>query len=155
VDIYRKLRALGLDENTPVHLNYEESCAVYHYTDDFVDEAVNETGIAYTLAEVITEGPLYTSGNDILTEMRDEGLLDEYVRGDEGFTDFVTEVIAEKHWDYDWLEYHTEHHDRKRGCTTFVLDFDVRASDLRDYPKAFAGWTAQVQTGYGLLTMKD
>ena len=155
MNIYKKLRALGLDEESLVRLNYEESCDVHHYMDDHIEIAVNETGIAYTLAEVITEGPLYTSGNDVLEEMRAAGLLDEYERGDEDFTDYVAEVIGENHWDYDWLEHHTERYDHKRGRTTFMLDFEVKASDLRDHPMAFAGWEAQVQTGHGLLTMKD
>jgi hypothetical protein len=155
VNIYRKLQALRLDENVPVRLNYEESCDVHHYTDDYIEDAVSETGIAYTLAEAITEGPLYLNGNHILEEMRNDGLLDNYDRGDEAFTDFVAEVIVQKHWDYDWFEYHTERYDYKRGRTTFTLDFEVKAEDLKDHPMAFSGWEAQVETNHGLLTIKD
>ena len=124
MNIYKKLQALRLDENAPVRLNYEESCQVHHYTDDYIEGAISETGIAYTL-------------------------------GDEAFTDFVAEVITENHWDYDWFEYHTERYDHKRGYTTFVLDFEIKAADLKDHPMAFSGWEAQVETNHGLLTIKD
>ena len=155
MNLYKKIQALGLDENTKVQLSYEDGCGVHHYTDSYIEEALGETGIAHTLAEVITDGPLYTVGNGILDEMRDEGLLDEYERGDWNFTDFVADVIAENHWDYDWFEHSTERYDHKRGHTTFSLEFEVRASDLKDHPHVFSGWTAQVETKHGLLTVKD
>ena len=115
--------------------------------------AVSNTGIAHTLAEAITEGPLYKHGNEILEEMRNEGLLDDYERGSEEFTSFVADVIESEHWNYGWLDYSTEKFDHKRGFTTFTLDFDVKASDLKAHPHAFIGWTASVRTDNGTLTL--
>ncbi len=153
MSFYKRIQALQLDDSTNVNLTWEEGVDVHHYTDDYLDEAVVDTGIAQTLAEAVAEGPLYETGNDILDEMRDEGLLDEYERGSEDFTNFVAEVIATEHWNYDWLDYSTEKYDHKRGFTTFTLDFDVKASDLKDHPDAFIGWTASVRTENGTLTL--
>ena len=153
MSFYRKIRALKLEDSTNVNLTWEEGCDVHHYTDDHVDMAVSNTGIAHTLAEAITEGPLYKNGNEILEEMRDDGLLDDYERGSEDFTSFVAEVIEDNHWDYDWFEYETTKYDHKRGFTTFTLDFDVKAGDLKDHPHAFIGWTASVRTDNGTLTL--
>ena len=153
MSFYKKIQALNLGDDTSVNLTWEEGCDVHHYTDDQLDQAMCETGIADTLAEVITSGPLYTNGNEILDEMRDEGLLDDYERGTEDFTSFVAEVIASEHWNYDWLDYSTEKYDHKRGFTTFTLDFNVKAADLREHPYAFYGWTASVRTPNGTLTL--
>tara|TARA_Y100001973_G_C5034266_1_gene249593 strand:- start:107 stop:571 length:465 start_codon:yes stop_codon:yes gene_type:complete len=153
MSFYRKIRALKLEDSTNVNLTWEEGCDVHHYTDDHVDMAVSNTGIAHTLAEVITDGPLYKNGNEILEEMRDEGLLDDYERGSEDFTSFVADVIESEHWNYGWLDYSTEKFDHKRGFTTFTLDFDVKAGDLKDHPHAFIGWTASVRTDNGTLTL--
>ena len=153
MSFYRKIRALKLEDSTNVNLTWEEGCDVHHYTDDHVDMAVSNTGIAHTLAEAITEGPLYKNGNEILEEMRDEGLRDDYERGSEDFTSFVADVIESEHWNYGWLDYSTEKFDHKRGFTTFTLDFDVKAGDLKDPPHAFIGWTASVRTDNGTLTL--
>jgi len=155
MSFYEKIQALKLDEDTDVSFIFEEGCDVHHYTDTYLEEAISLTGIAHTLAEVISEGPLYENGNSILEEMREEGLLDEYERGDESFTDFVAETIATNHWDYGWLEHSTERYDYKRGFTTFTLEFDVKAGDLKNHPSAFLGWTASVQTGHGTLTLDN
>jgi hypothetical protein len=155
MSIYKKIRALGLDDNTEVNFTWEEGCGVMHYTDEYIGRAINETGIAHTLAGVITEGPLYENGNDILGEMRAEGLLDEYERGNCDFGDFVAEMILSEHWNYEWFDYETVKYDHKRGHTTFTLDFDVKAGDLKNHPTAFMGWTASVHTKDGMLTLES
>jgi hypothetical protein len=153
MSFYKRIKALGLSDETNVNLVLEEGCDVHHYTDDYLSNAMAITGIAHTLAETITEGPLYESGSDILQEMRDEGLLDDYERGSDDFTSFVAEVIEDNHWDYDWFEHETTRYDYKRGHTTFTLEFDVPAKDLKNHPFAFQNWVASVQTENGTLTL--
>jgi len=148
-----RLRAMNISDDTNITLTYEDGCDVLHYTDDHISNAVSETGICSILAEAIADGPLYRSGNEVLQEMRDEGLLDEYPRDGSGFVDYVAEVIADNYWDYDWLEYSTSRYDHKRGYTTFTLEFDVPYSELKDNPHSFSGWTASVDTENGTLTL--
>ena len=153
MSFYNRIKALGLEDDTNVNLVLEESCNVHHYTDDYLSDAMACTGIAHTLAEAIAEGPLYKSGNNILEEMRDEGLLDDYERGSEDFTSFVAEVIEDNHWDYDWFEHETTKYDYKRGHTTFTLEFDVPAGLLKEHPHAFSQYIASVRTANGVLTL--
>ena len=60
-----------------------------------------------------------------LNEMRDDGLLDEYERGDEAFTDFVAEVIGETFYEYDWIEQSTQRFDHKRGWTDLSMELSA------------------------------
>jgi len=154
MSVVNRLESLNISDDTKVTFTYEDGCDVFHYTDDHIDDAVRETRIAQTLAEVITEGALYKNGNEVLEEMRDNGLLDDYPRDGSGFTDFVCGVIEENYWEYDWLsDRHTERYDHKRGYTTFTLEFEVPFSQIKENPYSFAGWTASVQTDNGTLTL--
>ena len=151
---YDKIKALGVDDETRVDFSWEEGCDVLHYNETHVETAMGETGAAYVLAEAITEGVLYEKGNEILEEMRDEGLLDEYERGDECFTDFVAEVISDSFYEYDWIEQSTQRFDHKRGWTDLSMELSVPLVDLKDEFCPLVGWTAKVQTPNGYLTVE-
>lgn len=154
MSLYKKIRSLGVKDDTMVNFSYEEGADVFHYTETEVETAMSETGFAHTLAEAITQGILYSKGNQILEEMRDEELLEEYERGDEAFTDFVAEVISAEHWNYDWFEYSTEKYDHKRGFTNLSAEFDITLADLENDPHPLIGWKASVQTPNGYLTVE-
>tara|TARA_R100000030_G_scaffold94199_1_gene80866 strand:- start:59 stop:526 length:468 start_codon:yes stop_codon:yes gene_type:complete len=154
MSLYKKIKALGVEDDTMVNFSYEDGCDVFHFNETHIETAMSETGFAYTLAEAITSGVLYDNGNEILEEMRTADLLEEYERGDEAFTDFVSEVIEENYWEYDWLEFSTEKYDHKRGHTTVSAEFDVRLGDLKDYSAPLSGWTTSVQTPNGYLTVE-
>ena len=154
MSLYKKIRSLGVEDDTKVNFSYEEGADVLHYTENEVETAMGETGFAYTLAEAITQGILYSKGNQILEEMRDEELLEEYERGTEAFTDFVAEVISDEHWNYDWFEYSTEKYDHKRGFTNLSAEFDITLADLKNDPAPLIGWKASVQTPNGYLTVE-
>ena len=153
MSLYEKIKSLGVEDDVKVNFSYEQGADVFHYTDDALETAMGETGFANTLAEAITGGILYKMGNGILEEMRDEGLLDEYERGDEAFTDFVADVISDEHWNYDWFEHSTEKYDHKRGYTSLSAEFDVRLGDLKDEFLPLSGWQVSVQTPNGHLTV--
>jgi hypothetical protein len=154
LSLYKKIKSLGVEDDAKVTFSYEDGADVMHYTETEVETAMSQTGFAYTLAEAITQGVLYKKGNEILDEMRDEELLDEYERGDEAFTDFVSEVISEEHWNYGWFEYSTEKYDHKRGYTELSAEFDIPLADLKDDPMPLIGWKASVQTPNGYLTVE-
>ena len=153
MSLYDKIRALGVPEDAKVNFSYEEGAEVFHFNETHIETAMSETGFAYTLAEAITSGVLYENGNEILDEMREEGLLDEYERGDEAFTDFVSEVIEENHWNFGWIEHSTEKYDHKRGFTELSAEFDIPLADLKNDPMPLIGWKASVQTPNGYLTV--
>ena len=157
MSVAERLEALNLSDDTNLTFTYEDGCGVHHYTDDFIEEAMRETGIVYTLSEAITTGPLYRHGNEVLQEMRDNGLLDDYPRDGSGFQDYVTEVIANNYWEYDWIPHTTNRYDYKRGHTTFTLEFDVPYAHFKEDPEAaldaFHGWTVSVSTDNGTLVL--
>ena len=154
MSLYKKIRSLGVEDHASVTFAREEGADVFHYTEDQVEQAMSETGFAYALAEAVAEGFMYKEGNDIIDEMREEGLLDEYERGDEAFTDYVAEVISAEHWNYCWFEYSTEKYDHKRGYTTLSTEFKIPLEDLKDAISPLPGWKVSVQTPNGNLTLE-
>ena len=154
MSLYKKIKSLGVEDDTAVTFSFEDGCDVFHFNETHIETAMSNTGIAYSLAEAITQGVLYDKGNEVLEEMRTEGLLGEYERGEEIFTDFVQEVIEENHYDYSWLDFSTEKYDYKRGYTTVTAEFAVRLGDLKGYPAPLPGWTTSVRTPNGYLTVE-
>ena len=154
MSLYKKIRSLGVADDAKVNFSYEDGCDVFHFNETHIETAMSETNFAYTLAEAITEGVLYRNGNEILEEMRTEGLLDDYERGDEAFTDFVAEVIEENHWNYGWIDHSTEKYDHKRGYTSLSAEFDIPVEQLRREVHPLSGWTVSVQTPNGYLTVE-
>ena len=149
---YDKIKALGADDETSVNFSWEEGCDVFHYNETHVETALSETNAAYELAEAITEGVFYEKGNPILDEMREDGLLDDYERGDEAFTDFVAEVIGESFYDYDWIEQSTQRFDHKRGWTDLSMGLSIPLGDLKETGyNPLPSWTCQVRDGNGNL----
>ena len=154
MSLYKKIRSLGLNDDAKVTFTYEDGCDVMHYNETHIDTAMNTTNFAYVLAEAITQGILYHNGNEILDEMRNEGLLDDYDRGDEAFTDFVAEVINDNHYDYGWVENETERYDHKRGYTSLSAEFDVPVVNLKNEVDPLSGWSVSVMTQNGHLTLE-
>tara|TARA_R110000824_G_scaffold238963_1_gene427691 strand:+ start:296 stop:775 length:480 start_codon:yes stop_codon:yes gene_type:complete len=151
---YDKIKALGVEDDVSVDFKWEEGCDVFHYNETHIEDAMSNTGAASVLAEAITEGVFYEKGNSILEEMRDEGLLEEYERGDEAFTDFVCDVINEEHYNYDWIENSTERFDHKRGWTDLALELSIPLGDLKGQGyNPLPSWTASVRTPAGYMTL--
>jgi len=155
------LRELNVAEDDYVYLNYEESVSVWHITDDYIESALAETSTASMLA-----GLLACPGNitvlsryneDILENMRDEGLLEDYEREDY-FEEYLTETIQEKAYEYDLLTVSTERHDHKRGTCEVASNVKVLAGELYSLGDRLAdafvgGFDIVVQTKNGLLTL--
>jgi len=149
---YDKIKALGADDETSVNFSWEEGCDVFHYNETHVETAMGETGAASVLAEAITEGVFYEKGNSVLEEMRDDGLLEDYERGDENFAEFVADVIGESFYDYDWIEQSTQRFDHKRGWTDLSMELSIPLGDLKETGyNPLPGWDCQVRDGNGNL----
>ena len=157
MSLYKKIKALGVEDDVKVNFSIEEGAEVFHFNETHIETAMSQTGFAYTLAEAITDGVLYKKGNHILDEMREEELLEEYERGEDdsgGFTAFVSEVIENEHWNYCWFDHSTEKYDHKRGYTELSAEFDIPLADLKNDPYPLIGWKASVQTPNGYLTVE-
>ena len=153
---YDKIKALGATDETTVKFSWEEGCDVFHYNETHVETALGETGAASVLAEAITDrfSAFYAKGNSILDTMREDGLLDDYERGDEAFTDFVAEVIGESFYDYDWIEQSTQRFDHKRGWTDLSMELSAPLGHFKEEfynSNPLPSWTCQVRDGKGNL----
>ena len=167
-DIVDTLRELNIGTEDFVTLSYTEGCDVWHINESHVEESVAETSTASLLAGLLASGVTVadTYGeNDILDEMRSEGLLDEYERGEEYFEEYLTEKPQETIYEGEYaLHYSTEQYDYKRGRCDISTTVRVKAGDLFDYDEkaclAFLnadalvrGFELSVKTPAGILTL--
>mgnify|MGYP003632396402 FL=1 len=169
-DIVNKLRELNVSDENYVTLSYTEGAEVWHINDSHVEEAVNETGTVAMLAGLLASGvavaSMYGDG-DLLGEMRDNGLLEDYERGEEYFQEHITEKLQETIYDGEYsLEHSTEQYDHKRGRCDISTTVRVKAGDLYaadtatvgrfqffDASSFVSGFDVSVQTPAGTLTL--
>ena len=150
-----KLQEANLDKDTRIELYMEEGEDVIHCNDDYRHNVVENSGLIEELA-TLTMHPA-NSKRFLLKEMRDEGLLDEYERGEFYFDEFVSDIINDSWYEYDWIETETEQYDYKRGFCTARIEFDTTVGDLienmNDY--SWSGWAGEVETGLGTLKIDN
>ena len=172
-DFVNRLKELEISEDSFVTLNYTEGNDVWHINDGYVTDSVHETATASMLAGLLASGiPVYSNwgepseGSDILNELRAQGELDDYERGEEYFQDYITERLAETIYDGEYsLEYSTEQYDYKRGRCDISTEVQVRFGDILnaeldtegrfkyfDVDSFVSGFTVSVQTSNGTLT---
>jgi len=150
----QKLKDANLSTNTKVTLTYQDGDSVVHCHDDYEDTALMKTNIASYLSEMAINPSL--GNNHVIQEMRANGLLEEYNRGDDDFESFVSDVVHENWREYDWIETSTEIYDHKRGFTTVSACLETTlgaVTELADFE--LAGWNIQVDTPLGSLEIID
>jgi hypothetical protein len=173
-DFVNKLRELNVDTNTFVTLSYTEGNDVWHINEDHVSDSVHETATAGLLASLLASGiPVYggwgtpSVGDDILNNLRDNGELDDYERGEEYFEEYITERLVETIYDGEYsLDYSTEQYDYKRGRCDISTEVQVRISDIFNADEAttgrlqyfdadnfVSGFKVSVETPNGTLTL--
>ena len=158
--ICEALQDFNLTEDAFVNLTYTDHAEVWHITDDYIVEALSETTTASMLADLLsTQGLTVYSrwDEDILAEMRDNGLLDDYDR-EEWFGEYLTEVIQQEAYQYDLLSVTTEKHDHKRGVCEIQASVKVPADQvlaLGDKADTlFGSWDVSIRTSRGVLTLE-
>ena len=146
------------DEEAVVTLSYEDDYEGWHCRDEFVEDAVNNTDTAMRVAELVTDTQLQVVtayGNESALELlREQEMLEDYVRGDEMFTDYVEEQIRENFYDLDGLiETEIEQYDHKRGRCTVSAEFKTTLGNLKKSPETASGWTVKVKHGNGTFSV--
>jgi len=172
-DIVTRLRELGVQGDDCLTLSYTEGCDVWHINESHVQESVSETATVSLLAGLLATGvPVYgmygstEPGCDILNEMRDNDLLDEYDY--EGwFEEYLSEKLSETVYEQEYsIEYSTTQYDYKRGRCDVSTEVRLRAADLyfiedSDLPRfqfvdpdrMVRGFEVSVKTKAGTLTL--
>ena len=154
---FDKLREMNLARNAKVVISTEDGADIVHYTgEDYEGDTVRETGIAASLANLVTSK--YLANNMAIEELRDEGHLDDYERGSYEFEDYVATTIAENWYELGLLEVDTKHYDHKRGYTNVKAELEITLEQLlsasSQSPYLFTGWDVAVQTPMGVLNVE-
>lgn len=149
----QKLKIANIKDDTKIRLKFSDGRGVIHCHDDFEDEVVGDSSIIHYLSEMVVNPGL--SNNDILAEMRQDGLLSTYERGAFAFEDFIAEVISENWRQYDWIVTTTEIHDHKRGYTEVSAVLETTAKNiLKMSDFELEGWEIEVDHPLGVLEIE-
>ena len=154
---FEKLKEMNLSGGAKVVLSTEDGAEIVHYTgEDYEGETVRETGIADSLANLVTNKHL--ANNTAIEEMRNDGYLDDYERGSYEFESYVAEAIAENWHEYGFLSVSTDHWDHKRGYTNVSAELEITLNELlfanKESPYLFSGWDVAVETPMGVLNVE-
>ena len=152
---YRVL-TLEFDDVTPVELKFEGGCDVIHCHDDYHDRVFEDTGVFQSFAQLVTS-PAFKD-NLIIEVLRDSGLLDDYNRGDFDFENYVSNVVRDNMWDFEFVNGTLEQYDYKRGFYRVKFGFPTTLGYLKQAveaePNTVAGLGVVVYTGVGTLTIE-
>lgn len=147
-----KLRKMNLPADTQVVLKHSSGTDVVHVHDDYVDMALQETGIAEHIATLVTDP---TFKNEVIDELRESDYLEEYPRDYSGFDTFVADVLTENFYDMEFIEHHTEMYDYKRGYLTLEANVPTTVGDILSACSGiFYGWSVTVETDIGTVTVE-
>ena len=92
---FDKLQEMNLNGESKVVLSTEDGADIIHYTgEDYEGDTVRETGIATSLASLVTSKHLANTA--AIEELRDEGYLDDYERGTFEFEEYVSGAEASR-----------------------------------------------------------
>jgi transcriptional antiterminator len=157
--ILETLQDFNVGEDKFVMFSYSDRVGVTHITDDYITQALAETNTAAMLAEVLATKNITVLSRwdeNILEEMREKNLLDEYDR-ESGFEIFLTETLQREAYEYDLLSITTEKYDHKRGACDIEANIKISVKDVTQLGEKaealFAGWRLAVHTGGGTLTL--
>ena len=155
MSIYDTLRKLKLGDSAVATLRYSEGASVFVHNETEIETALSETSVVDSFSELIATPGLQARdqwGNNVLEELRDNALLDEYER-DFTFAEFLNNAIRENFYDVDLIESSTEKYDYKRGFCTLTATVEVPVSNLLESAPLLTGWEVSVRTDTGLLTL--
>lgn len=150
----QKLKEANLNPGTTVRLKYEDGSDVIHANDNYIENVINSTYITDHLTDLVLNPML--GNNQILAEMREQGLLDSYERGSFYFEDFVSEVVEQNWQDYNWIESATKIYDHKRGFTTVSTTIKTTSdaiTQMADFE--LVGWKIEVDHPLGILELDE
>jgi len=151
-----KLKNLNIPDSEMVTLKYSDGTEVFVHNETEIEDALSETDVVSTFAELIaTRGLRVTTqfGGNVLERLREDELLNDYQR-DGDFASFLTDVISENFYEYDFIESSIEKYDYKRGFCTLSANVKVPLSDIIEHSPYLSGWEISVKTDNGDLTLK-
>jgi hypothetical protein len=155
MSIYKKLQSLNLPEDAMVSLRFSEGTDVFVHNETEVETALSDTDVVNRFSELVATRGLAAQtrwGDNIINEMREQGMLDDYER-DDSFSDFISDMMHENFYDFDFIESSTEKYDHKRGFCTLSAEIEVPLNNLFSARPNLYGWDVVVETPLGSLTV--
>ena len=151
MSLQSKLREAELNEDHRITLTYETGADVIHAFDDYVEDVLQHTDFTDRVAEVIT----FTGfKNEAIKELRNgfEDFLADYPRDGSGFESYVSEVLADNIYDFNFIERTVEQYDFTRGFLTLEASVETTVGEIMAAPEQlFSGWSTRVSTKIGEL----
>ena len=152
-----KVLTLNFPDTTKVTLTYEDGADVVHANDDYYDFVYNQTGVFETAAALVTSS--FFKNNDVIANMRDQALLEDYERNGDDFEGFVCETMRETNWDHCFVDGTLEQYDYKRGFYRVKFEFPTTLGQLkaaiRNDAREVAVMDVTVHTDLGDLTVNQ
>jgi len=155
MSVYKKLQSLNLPEDAKVSLRFSEGADVFVHNETEVETALSDTDVVNRFSELVATRGLNAQtrwGDNIVDEIRNQGMLDDYVR-DDTFSDFISEMMHENFYEFDFIETSTEKYDHKRGFCTLSAEVEVPIVNLMQVQPNLFGWDVVVETPLGSLSV--
>jgi len=156
MSLIKKLNNLNLPSDTMVSLSYEEGCDVFVHNEEEVETALAETDVVSSLASLLATPKIkvYSKwGSELLKELRDRELLEDYERGSLEFEDYLTETINDNFYDLEAVDYSIEKYDHKRGFCTLSANVQIPLENILCSAPYIGSWKVSVVTKNGTLTL--
>ena len=157
MSVTQKLKNLNVDPDTLVTLTYVDGVDVFVHNESEGETALAETSVVEEFCELIATPGLNVStmyGTPILPELRASSLLDEYERGSEGFAAYLTDVVNDNFYEFDFIDTNVQKYDHKRGFCELRAEVQVPAGQLIESSALVSSWTVSVPTENGVLTLE-
>tara|TARA_R110000824_G_scaffold58444_3_gene157987 strand:+ start:1209 stop:1682 length:474 start_codon:yes stop_codon:yes gene_type:complete len=152
----QKLKKLKIDPTTMVTLTYVDGVDVFIHNESEVETALAETNVIEEFCELIATPGLNATtmyGTPILEELRASSLLEEYERGTQEFAQYLTDVINDNFYEFDFIDTNIQKFDHKRGFCELRAEVKIPAGELIDSSAFVNSWTVSVPTETGELTL--
>jgi hypothetical protein len=154
MSIVGTLQSLQVEPDALVTVRYSDGTDVFIHNETEVETALSDTDVIERFSELLaTPGIQVFSpwGDEIIDALRDGDYLDEYAR-DFTFADYLSEVIRENIYEFDFIDRTIEKYDYKRGFCTLTAEVRIPAGDLMAQDPYLGGWTVSVDTASGTMS---
>ena len=150
------LKELNLPGDDWVTLTYSDGADVMHYKDDAVNDAVSETEVVSRFSDLIMSLPEMRR-DGILADLADAVGLELPDPEDEDAesldASMVREAIENEFFEQQFIEYSIKKYDHKRGYCTLTATVEITVDELLNSDLDLSGWTIEVKTKSGKLTL--
>jgi len=158
-----KLTALNLPADTAVILSYSDGCDVSLRDETEIHDAAQETDVIPRTAELILELAGEEYDHPLLDDLRDWGVIeDDYYDEDDDeadppeplSVDELTDLMTDNVYEIAFIEPSVRRYDYKRGHCTLSSTIESTIGELLEVQPNLSGWSLEVETAGGTLTIE-